>query len=112
MNGTGSVRGLYAALVIIAALTLGQGVYFSMTARNEARCQTQINQRFLAVLQDRSETNERDRANVTRMVTDLTRSSGREQTRAALARYLIEKQKIDSARARLPYPDLEKKCGG
>lgn len=107
-----SRRGLYIVLVIVAILTILQGAYFSYRSREEARCQTRINEKFLAVLKDRSDTNEADRKNISTMVEKVVNAKTREDTRQALDRYLAEKQRIDAQRKNLPYPDLEKQCGG
>jgi hypothetical protein len=105
-------RGWYIVLIIVAVLTLGQTAYVSVKSRDEARCQTRINEKFLAVLQDRSATNDADRENVSRMVSDVVNAKSRAETRRALDRYLAEKHRIDAQRRNLPYPNLEKQCGG
>lgn len=102
----------WVAVVVIALITVAQTAWFSYEQRQEAACQTQINRQFLDVIKERSETNESDRENVAKMVEDIVKAKSGKETRKALDRYLTTKQQIDAKRERLPYPDVENRCGG
>lgn len=101
-------------LLLLACLTVLQVVLFNLRLAESLRCQSDFNNYVSAVLADRSQLADQDRANLDRLVRDSLLAQGDEDRNIARQNYLDRKARIDSERRGVPLPDVSEgveRCG-
>lgn len=100
------VRLLGWAMLFLALLTVGTGLYVQAQMRKQTSCQANYNQAFVEQLKARSEITDDDRKSLAELVQSVSTSRSRAQSAAALKKYLETKAENDKQRAAHPLPDL------
>lgn len=99
-------RWLGVVVILLAVVTVAQGVYFSRQARETSHCQAQFNSDFSTALTLRNGWAAEDRAQLTKMIDTVLTGATPEVRRKALEDYLAAVHKNDALRAQHPLPEL------
>lgn len=92
-------------LLVLALLSVGQGVYFTYQNRQITSCQADYNQQFAAQLAARSEISESDRESLAELF-DTWLTKDPKNARQALEDYIKTKERNDEQRKKHPLPEL------
>ncbi|GAA2554864.1 hypothetical protein GCM10010423_65050 [Streptomyces levis] len=95
-------------LLILALLTVANGVYFSVQNRHATRCQAEYNSQFIEQINTRAKISESDRESLVKLVKQVIGSQDRETSRKALAEYVETLERNDEYRKKHPLRELPK----
>jgi hypothetical protein len=110
-------RAVSALLLILAAASVVQLVYFQHEQAEQARtlasateCQYQVNKVLLDVLKTRGVPQDEGNQRLVVMAESILNAKTREESRKAIEDFIVAMKKLNETRGNTPYPDIPLDC--